>query len=198
MFDICLTMLCNPLWNCMVNVRHVWKTDIFRGHSLIKPYTYLHINFFVCKIGSHIFYNFDCNHQNYVSITCSHQKSYISRIRFFIFLCFNDFFEDKISLEVVNLLLKKERNKQVTSRLLESSPPSEQVSKSAYYVNEAPMGKWSWCCMSTGQDGSKELNLEWIGPVRCCVVRNLENTDCVIMAPHCGWQNITNTVKPLI
>ena len=88
--------------------------------------------------------------------------------------------------------------KKETSRLLECSPPSEQVSKSAYYVHEAPMGKWSWCCMSTGQDGSKELNLEWIGPVRCCVVRNLENNDCVIMAPHCGWQNITNTVKPLI
>ena len=27
------------------------------------------------------------------------------------------------------------------------------------------MGKWSWCCTSTGQDGSKQLDLEWISPV---------------------------------
>ena len=28
-----------------------------------------------------------------------------------------------------------------------------------------PMGKWLWHCASTGQDSSKELDLEWIGPV---------------------------------
>ena len=52
-----------------------------------------------------------------------------------------------------------------TSRSLEGPQPYEQVSKSAYYSHEALMGKWSWSCMSTDQDGFKELDLEWISPV---------------------------------
>ena len=49
-------------------------------------------------------------------------------------------------------------NKQITG----GSPPCGQGSKSAYYTHEAPMGKWPRCCTSTGQDGSKELDLEWM------------------------------------
>ena len=43
------------------------------------------------------------------------------------------------------------------SRSLEGPPPCEQASK-------GPTGKWALRCTSTGQDGSNELDLEWIGP----------------------------------
>ena len=33
------------------------------------------------------------------------------------------------------------------------------------HAHVAPMGKWPWCCISTGQDGSNERNLKWIHPV---------------------------------
>ena len=45
-----------------------------------------------------------------------------------------------------------------TSRSLEDPPPCEQSSKGL-------TGKWASRCTSTGQDGSNELDLEWIGPV---------------------------------
>ena len=32
-------------------------------------------------------------------------------------------------------------------------------------IHVAPKGKWPWCCTSTGQDGSDELDLRWIRPV---------------------------------
>ena len=44
-----------------------------------------------------------------------------------------------------------------------------QDSKGLYHAHGhahyAPMGKWPWCCTSTGQDGSNELDLAWIGSV---------------------------------
>ena len=46
----------------------------------------------------------------------------------------------------------------VRSRSLEGPLPCEQGSK-------GPTGKLAWCCTSTGQDSSKELDLEWISPV---------------------------------
>ena len=61
------------------------------------------------------------------------------------------------------LHLMQSNNK--TSRSLERPPPYEQVTKSAFYAHESTMGKWPGRCTSTGQGGSKELDLEWIGPV---------------------------------
>ena len=46
----------------------------------------------------------------------------------------------------------------ITSISTEGSPPHEQRSKGL-------TGKRAWRCTSTGQDGSNELDLEWISPV---------------------------------
>ena len=47
--------------------------------------------------------------------------------------------------------------------------PVLEVSRSPYlaygHAHYAAMGKWPWRCTSTGQEGSNELDLEWIGPV---------------------------------
>ena len=44
-----------------------------------------------------------------------------------------------------------------------------QDSKGLYHAHGHahydPMGKWLWCCTSTGEDSSKELDLEWIDAV---------------------------------
>ena len=62
-----------------------------------------------------------------------------------------------------------------TSRSLERPSPCEQHTKSAYCAHEAPMGKWPGCYTSTGQDGSKEIALEWIGPVVAEFVQHLQD-----------------------
>ena len=44
----------------------------------------------------------------------------------------------------------------LTNRSLEGPTPCEQGSK-------GPMGNYVWRCISTGQDGSNEVDFEWIG-----------------------------------
>ena len=49
------------------------------------------------------------------------------------------------------------------------APPCEKGTKSVYHArghtHVARMGKWSWRCTSTGQDGPNYLDLECIGSV---------------------------------
>ena len=52
-----------------------------------------------------------------------------------------------------------------TSRSLVGPPPCEQGSMGAYWTHETSLGKWPKFCSFTGQDSSKERNLEGIGQV---------------------------------
>ena len=63
------------------------------------------------------------------------------------------------------------KTKQKKPRSLEHPPPCGQDTKSAYDAHYALMGKWPWCYTSTGQDGSKELDLELLSSSICKIPR---------------------------
>ena len=76
-----------------------------------------------------------------------------------------------------------------TSRPLEVPPPCEQGSKSTCHTHEAP---------STSQDGSKELDLEWIGPVVVeyqCQQPSRSPYDAQWACPLCPHGQMTMTLR---
>ena len=67
--------------------------------------------------------------------------------------------------DVAHLQAKTVPKNLIWSELAQFPKDSRSPYHAHGHAHYAHMDKWPWCCTSTGQDGSNELDLEWIAPM---------------------------------